>query len=160
MKDIIEHVLEKSGVSLDQVDTSTLIGPNEIDLYVTALNFTVGEIIPETMEQLSEESREKFSDVFTLLVFVCFQTCLLIGRYRAPEASGTFVTDADIEFMGLILASHPNIKLVDPLPSREEVWKAWHTHPDFAEVMSKVTNIFRDDLASPESKIIEARNFE
>lgn len=158
MDNFIEQVLKKGGVNPDQVNSETLIGNRDIELYVHALNFTMRETISEILEQVSSQSREKLDDVFTMMVFTCFQACIIIGQYRSPDSSGTFVTDGDIELLGMFLSSHPNIEMASIFPSREEMWKVWHTHPALSNAMSVVSDIFREDLAGPDSRVIEARN--
>ena len=159
MKDFFDRVLKERGVDPDQIHPQTLIGNQDIELYVHALNFTMQTPVPESLEQISSQSREKLDDVFTMMVFTCFQACLIIGRYRAPDSTGTFITDGDIELLGMFLSSHPDIEMASIFPSREEVWKVWHTHPSLSSAMSVVSDIFREDLAGPDSRIIEARNF-
>jgi hypothetical protein len=160
MKDAIEHMLERGGIDPEQVNSQTLISSQDLELYVSALNFTLREILPETIEQVSPQSQETLNDVFMMVVFVCFQASIVVGQHRFPEASGTLVTDGDIELLGLFLASHPDVDLPSIFPSREEVWKVWHNHPPIPDALSTVSGIFREEIAGPNSQVIEARNLE
>lgn len=160
MKDAIEYMLEQGGIDPEQVNPRTLISSHDLELYVSALNHILQEILPETLERVLPQSRETLNDVFMMMVFVCFQASILIGQFRAPEASGTFVTDGDIELLGLFLASHPDIKFPSTFPNREEVWKVWHKHPPIPDALSTVSDIFREDLAGPDAQVIETRNLE